>query len=1050
MKRFDIKIASQIFILGFILLLIFLIPLYIFSVKEIFKIKEKEIIIKANILADDIEKLILEKVKIVTTLANSNIIKKSLEKSNNFYNKLSFNDRDKLINSLNKKWILTKNIKDPFILKYTNNEVANYLKIHEKIFPEEYGEIFLTNKYGALVASTSKLTTFKHNHKKWWIGAFNKGKGAIFLDDRGYDESAKTYVLGIVVPIKDNKNNIIGILKANIKILGGISSILESHKKRKFIHIKLIRSKGRIIYCYGMTPLIDKVNKEIIANIANKVFGSFFHNNYLIGFSIIDFNDPKYKVKFGGTKATIDHKFGNEGEDWYILIYCPKAKIYSHLNNFTKLIFIIGLCIVLILAIFSYLIGKETVIPIKRMIRICKRIAKGNFKTKIKVNRDDEIGALAATINEMAEQLDLTTTSKKLLEEEIEKRIQAESKLRDLLLVSPVVIYELDYDTLQFKWVSENSEKLLGFTAREIIENEFLFPQQVHEDDRFIYYSIEDIYSQKKILREYRFFKKDGNMIWLHDEAILIEGDKERIIGAITDFTLHKKMTKEIYEKEQKFKILFENFFEGVLILKDEKIIDCNITATKIFECNKKFLIGKTLKDISNKYDEKYNEFKRYLKRAKLKKSEIFLWEFKKYNGTQFFAEIALSYLTLDDEEFLILSFRDITEKIKYEENLRQVAKLEAIGSLTSGIAHDFNNILTIISGSIEIALQSLKTNTKVVEKSLKNAMDAVERATNLIYKLLAFSRKQTIFPKPINLISEIKELEGLLKKLIFEDIDLKFEYKNDNIIIFFDKSQLEQILVNLVVNARDAVQKSNKKNKEIIVKVEKILLNQDNPFNLNKGEYAKISVMDNGIGMPKEILDRIFEPFFTTKKMGEGTGLGLSTVHGIVYQNKGAINVISEVGKGSTFEIFLPVYKELQTIKKENIIKADIPTGKNETILVIEDEPVVREILKLMLESLGYNLIVASNGKEALNIFKDRYNEIDLIISDIIMPEMDGKILFDEMLKITPDVKILYISGYPDNILTAKGIDIRGDNFIPKPVTLEILAKKIREILSK
>jgi len=802
-SKLAVKISLLIFSLGIFLLILASISFFYVYKKNIYRIEKKNLQIKANIISKNIEKLLIEKAKIVITMAYSPIIIQALIESNNFYKKLNAQKRLELINSLNKKWMEILNENDPFILKYTNNRVANFLKLQEKIFPDEYGEIFLTNKYGALVASTSKLTTFRHDYKLWWKEAYNNGKGAIFFDDRGYDNSAKTYVLGIVVPVKYNKE-ILGILKANVAILSGISEIIENHAIIKNYKIQLIRSKGRIIYEKGKIPLVNRVDSKIVKEIKNKLYGTFFLKDYLVSFSQVTLNKTNFNIKFGGTKQTIDHKLGNEHEQWYVLIYQKRSVIQSYFKNYMRYTLIIGILIVLILAIFSFILGIDIVKPVHYIIKRCEKIAKGNFKNGIEINRNDEIGLLATAINEMAEKLNETMVSKRLLEEEI-----------------------------------------------------------------------------------------------------------------------------------------------------------------------------------------------KYRKRC--------------------------------------------------EENLRQISKLESIGSLTAGIAHDFNNILTIISGCIEIAMMSLNSKD-ALKKNLNRAMEAIERAKNLINQLLAFARKQPAFPRPVELISTIKKLEGMLRELIYEHIKLIFEYKCDRVVVYIDNAQLEQILVNLVVNAKDAVEESENKDKEIIVRVEKVYLGEKNEFNLNKGEYAKISVIDNGIGIPKDILSRIFEPFFTTKKRTHGTGLGLSTVYGIVKQNNGAINVVSEVGKGTVFEIYLPVYNEY-FIEENNIENSNLPRG-NETILVVEDEDSLREILKNLLKKLGYNVILASNGREAFEIYKEKFKEISLIISDIIMPEMDGKLLFEKIKEVNKNIKIIYISGYPENVLEAKGIDIRGRNFLQKPFTIEKLAYKIREIL--
>ena len=1172
-SRFDIKIATKIFLLGFLILSFSMIFIYKFHYKNVLEFEKRSIESQAKIISQNLEKLLFEKIKIVQTLASSNIVAQQLKESNDFYSSLEKEQRVSLINSENRKWMSTTEKHSPFILKYTDNILSKHFKKQQNVIPNEYGEIFLTNRFGALVASTSKLTTFKHYQKYWWKKAFNKGKGAIFIDDRGYDNSVGNYVVGIVVPvIADNK--IVGILKANLKILPAISAILTNFDRADVTKVSLIRSGGRIIYEKGITPLSEKISPEIIKSISGKNLGLIDGNDFLTGFSKVLLNGNNFTIKFGGTPKSIDHKLGNRDEQWYILTHKDKNEIFSRINNSIKNFFILGLLILFVVAYLSYFIGRSTAKPIVELIASCKEIAKGNFNIAVTFQSHDEIGVLGDTFNLMTKKLKETTASKKDLEEEIEKRIEAENRLKNILKLNPVVIYKLNSKTLHLEWISENVENMLGYELSDFynIQN---YIDKIHKDDKKIFKTFKNIFEKKELLREYRFFKKDGDIVWIHDKTILVEDiNGIQILGALTDMTEHKKMSKAALESEKKFKTIFDSSINAMFISKNGVFIDCNKKALELFRCSKEYILGKRPCDISPDLQEDGSlssvECEKHLENVQQGSPQLFRWIHKRADGSTFYSEVSLNNIKIDSEIYVIAEVQDITDRIEYEkrlkllstialqsfivvvitdidgkivyvnkafekvtgysyeealgqnprilksfqhskkfyenlwstilagkiwegefinkrkdgsiyyeeanifpitdekgniinfaaikkditdkkeleENLKQASKLETIGALVAGIAHDFNNILTVISGNAEMAKQFFKTNSSLAQKSLSNTIDAVKRAAELVNKLLAFGRKQPSFPKPVNIAHEIRELKKLLRKLISEDIEIVFDIGSEDIIIFFDTSQLEQILINLFVNARDAIYKRNNSEKKIILKLETTNLPEKNILNLPSGDYVQISVTDTGIGMHKNLIKKIFDPFFTTKETGKGTGLGLSTIYGIVKQNKGGISVSSKYGEGSTFDIFIPVYK--QGLDGSAEIKKDfkkLPKG-SETILIVEDDEDVKEVFTSILTSLGYNVIEAVNGKDALEVFEKNRDEIDVVISDVIMPKMDGAELYKKIKNINPNIKIIFLSGYPEKILTEKGVGKENSYFIQKPVTSQELAKKLREVI--
>jgi signal transduction histidine kinase len=382
----------------------------------------------------------------------------------------------------------------------------------------------------------------------------------------------------------------------------------------------------------------------------------------------------------------------------------------------------------------------------------------------------------------------------------------------------------------------------------------------------------------------------------------------------------------------------------------------------------------------------------------------------------------------------------------KSEEELRHSQKMEAVGRLAGGVAHDFNNLLTAIIGYAELIATRTSSNS-LAKQNAELIRKAGEQAAALTRQLLAFSRKQILQPKVIDLNSLVVEMERLLRRVIGERFDLQSHPDAENGRVKADPSQLEQVVLNLGVNARDAMPRGGK----LIIRTENVTLDRQSAqqlsTSLSPGEYVMLSVTDTGAGMDEETMSHIFEPFFTTKGPGKGTGLGLATVYGIVRQTGGGISVESEVGKGSTFRIYLPVESapvDFTRTPLQPVEKSD----NFETVLVVEDEDIVRELVCEVLEHQGYNVLCARDGIEALNLAEDYESEIHLLVTDVIMPHMNGHELAHKLSALRPDMKVLYVSGYSDNDIGDHGtLDPRYE-LLQKPFTPQVLARKIRDVI--
>jgi len=394
-----------------------------------------------------------------------------------------------------------------------------------------------------------------------------------------------------------------------------------------------------------------------------------------------------------------------------------------------------------------------------------------------------------------------------------------------------------------------------------------------------------------------------------------------------------------------------------------------------------------------------------------------------------------------------IETINDVTEKRKLEAQLRQAQKMEAVGTLAGGVAHDFNNMLMVIIGHAELALQQIAPDQPLFA-NLQEIRKAAGRSADLTRQLLAFARKQSVVPKVLDLNETVEGMLKMLRRLIGEDIDLTWLPGEEGWPIKVDPSQIDQILANLCVNARDAIAGVGK----ITIETRNAIIDEaycaDHPEAI-PGEYVLLAVSDDGCGMDKQTLDKIFEPFFTTKELGKGTGLGLATVYGIVKQNRGFVNVYSEPGQGSTFKIYLP-RDTSKSVEIPKVIPAAPVAGGHETILLAEDEAAILDMVKQILEDFGYRVLAASTPGEAIRVAKEYTGEIHLLITDVVMPEMNGHELAKNLLSLHPKLKCLYMSGYSANVIARQGMLDEGINFIQKPFSMQAFAAKVREALDK
>ncbi|MDO8446358.1 MAG: ATP-binding protein [Deltaproteobacteria bacterium] len=537
-------------------------------------------------------------------------------------------------------------------------------------------------------------------------------------------------------------------------------------------------------------------------------------------------------------------------------------------------------------------------------------------------------------------------------------------------------------------------------------------------------------------------------------ELLINELEEMRRQTAETDITARKETVDSLRMSEERYRRLVESVTDYIYTVKVENGFpvstlhgpgcvavtgytsekyeaDPNLWYRMVYEEDRKAVIGQSVNVLSGKYVQQ-------LEHRIIHRDGSIRW-------------VRNIPVPKYDEHGRLIAYdglvSDITERRKLEEQLRHSQKMEVVGTLAGGIAHDFNNILTAMMGYANLLQMEIKSDEPASHHAGQILVMA-EKAANLTQGLLAFSRKQIINPKPTDVDGVIKRVEKILRRLIGEDIELKVILAGKRLAVMVDSGQIEQVLMNLCVNARDAMPDGGS------LTIETEIMELDSEY-IKKhgygelGHYLLVSVTDTGTGIDEKTKERVFEPFFTTKELGKGTGLGLSTAYGIIKQHNGYINVSSELGKGARFDIYLPVVKS-PLVEEKKYAGQVLPLGGEEIILYAEDELFLREVTKEVFEEFGYKVIVAVDGEDAIDKFMKHRDDIDLLLLDAIMPKKNGKEVYMEIRKVRPDIKAIFLSGYSTDVIQNKGIHEEGLTLISKPISPTILVKKIREVLDK
>lgn len=731
--------------------------------------------------------------------------------------------------------------------------------------------------------------------------------------------------------------------------------------------------------------------------------------------------------------------------DWGMVVKKDKEEAYAPLVKLGYLSILFTFFTLLLVLVLTFYKARSLTAPLVALTHAARRISEGDLSARAAVTSKDEIGDLERYFNKMTD--GLISANHILRESEEQVKIFIEYAPAALAMFDR----EMRYTAVSRRWMNDfflGDRNIIGLSHYEI------FPEI---SDRWKAVHRRAMSGEVVTADEDRFEREGGAVQWLRWEARPWHAAGGGIGGIVIfseDITERKKAEEALKGSEKRYRSLVGAVTDCIYTVK----VDNGCPVSTSYGAGAVALTGYS----SDDYEADQNLWHRMVyeddRQRVIERSANIIsgndaqpFEYRIIHRDGSIRWVRDTPVHRYDEQGRLISYdgliSDITERKKLEDQLRHSQKMEAIGTLTGGIAHDFNNVLTAMMSYCSLLQMKMKKN-ETQAHYVDQILSLVERATIMTKSLLSFSRKQISAMKPADLNGIIKRVEKLLKRLISEDIEMKAILADMDLSVMADGGQIEQVLMNLCTNARDAMPKGGK----LTIETGMVKLDREYTASHGYGEagsYALISVRDTGIGMDEKTKVKIFEPFFTTKEIGKGTGLGLSMTYGIIKQHQGYINVESRPGEGTEFRVYLPLITEKveTTYPQTEASIPDLSEGGKDTILLAEDEKYLREATKEVLEGFGYRVIAAVDGKDAIDKFIEKKNDIHLLILDAVMPVKNGNEAYKEIKKIRPDIRSIFLSGHTMDAINKKETLDEGVSFIAKPVSPKDLLARIKEV---
>lgn len=718
------------------------------------------------------------------------------------------------------------------------------------------------------------------------------------------------------------------------------------------------------------------------------------------------------------------------GTPWTLVIEASREAAMAETTNFLKRMSVLGVVILLFALVGALWLSRRLTQPILTLTGAAERVAAGDYALELRLPaRDDELGRLAEEFDVMVARVREVVGHYQRLFESV-----------------PVPLWIVDRETLRFLAVNDAAVKHYGYSREEfsaMTAVDIRPPEDVPRMRR----EVEEAEDQLALRGGWRHFKKDGTLIDVETRAHSIEFDgRSARIVVINDVTERLRAAAAVRQSQERYMRLIQEAPNGVnLATLDGRFLAVNPAFVEMLGFDSESeLLARNARDGYANPDDRDALITRLQERGRIRRDEV---QLRRKDGSLIVAQFSGRLVTDFEtgEQYVEAMLEDVTEQRRIERQFHQAQKMDAVGQLAGGVAHDFNNLLTVIMSYSDILLLEMPAHG-VHRQEMEAIRHAAESAATLTRQLLVFSRQQVVQPAVMRLNDLIAGTGKMLDRLIGEHIELATALDPQAGSVRVDAGQIEQVIVNLAINARDAMPDGGK----LLIESKNVEFGEDcsdGTAVYPPGRYVTLVVSDTGIGMTAEIQARIFEPFFSTKPPGKGTGLGLATVYGIVKQSGGHISVYSEPGKGTSFKIYFPRIDGVPESVEASASTEPLPRG-SETVLVVEDEAAVRDIVCRVLERQGYRVLPATDGATALDLLSRQADPVHLLVTDVVLPGVGGRILADQIVQLRPRCKVLFVSGYTDDAIVHHGVLFAGVQFLQKPFTPDVLAVKVRHVL--